>query len=246
MKHQHDPQRWTEDKLEVPQALRAALGDARADGPNAEQLARLMAAVSVPIESTAPGATPAQVGAGLRVLRPLGKLIAIAAVVAAIGYGAMRGTMSPSAPTSERSRDAPFPVTVPAEAGRAASAARDMPVSAATETTSDGPQPEPPVVELRTRRAPSQRPHVNPADEIALLQRAKRTIAAEPARALELLATHRRDFPAGAFVEEREALMIEAQVALGRIAQARKAHAAFAARYPQSAYMRRLDGLLSE
>lgn len=58
--------------------------------------------------------------------------------------------------------------------------------------------------------------------------------AGEPARALERIRRHAKEFPNGILTEEREAIAINALVSLGRYPEATKRASAFRARYPQS------------
>ena len=76
--------------------------------------------------------------------------------------------------------------------------------------------------------------------EIALLVRARRVLAAAPARSLVLVAEHERSYPHGAFAEEREVIAIDALHQLGRDAQAQSRASAFARDYPQSAHRKRV------
>ncbi|HVW29664.1 MAG TPA: hypothetical protein VHC69_30080 [Polyangiaceae bacterium] len=82
--------------------------------------------------------------------------------------------------------------------------------------------------------------------EATLLGRAHRALASNPALALSLTNEHRREYPSGALGQERDLIAIEALVGLGRLAEARDRAAAFRARYPSSAHLRRIDRLLGE
>jgi hypothetical protein len=71
--------------------------------------------------------------------------------------------------------------------------------------------------------------------EIALLLRARRALAAgDAARALAVLERHRRRWPAGELLQEREVLTIQALAAAGSRAEARQRADAFLARFPSS------------
>lgn len=78
--------------------------------------------------------------------------------------------------------------------------------------------------------------------ELHLMQRAhaayKRT---DYSAALALLAAHARKFPHGSLAEQREALRVRSLVGAGRSEEARRATAAFAARFPRSVLLSRLD-----
>jgi TolA-binding protein len=59
--------------------------------------------------------------------------------------------------------------------------------------------------------------------------------------ALVLVAEHARRYPNGRLAEEREALRIRSLAGSGRTADARRAIAAFAARFPRSVLLPRLQ-----
>jgi len=92
-----------------------------------------------------------------------------------------------------------------------------------------------------------QRPHravttqESYAAELQLLQRAQSAYARHDfAGALALLAEHGHRFPNGRLAEEREALRVRSLARAGRSDQARRALAAFAGRFPHSAFLPRL------
>jgi len=82
--------------------------------------------------------------------------------------------------------------------------------------------------------------------ERAVLDPARAALAAgDPARALEQVKRHAKEFPAGILSEEREAIAINALVGLGSYAQATKRAAAFRARYPQSLMTHSVDAAMA-
>jgi len=60
-----------------------------------------------------------------------------------------------------------------------------------------------------------------------------------------LLAGREHLFPDGVLTQEREAITIEALVHTGRLEEARAGLGTFAARYPGSGYLRRLQALVA-
>lgn len=84
----------------------------------------------------------------------------------------------------------------------------------------------------------------HPADELALLMRARRVLLNEPARSLALADEHARDYPRGTFVEEREVLAVEALLRLGEAQQALRRGSAFLRAHPGSAHRVRILELL--
>ena len=77
--------------------------------------------------------------------------------------------------------------------------------------------------------------------EIELIDRAQRALAHQPSVAQKWVEEHMRRFPEGTFVQEREAVAIEALVREGRMVEAGTRGAQFRARFPESAYLRRID-----
>jgi hypothetical protein len=80
--------------------------------------------------------------------------------------------------------------------------------------------------------------------EIQLLHSAQDALGGAPARALDLALRHAARFPGSVLGQEREVLAIDALVRLGRLGEARARAAAFAARFPTSAHLRRLEALV--
>jgi hypothetical protein len=80
--------------------------------------------------------------------------------------------------------------------------------------------------------------------ELRLLLQARRALEVTPTRALLLIEQHAREFPASAFIEEREALAIEALARASQPAEAKRRERTFEARFPHSAYLRRLASVL--
>jgi len=88
-----------------------------------------------------------------------------------------------------------------------------------------------------TRRPhPAQRTRdADPLAEVELLQHAHLAYARRDFRgALALVAEHARRFPTGPLAEECEALRVESLLAAGHAVEAKRASAAFAARFPRS------------
>ena len=117
--------------------------------------------------------------------------------------------------------------------------------------------PEPPAVRASAPAlgpaeapAPSARSHPHRvlapqesyAAELQLLQRAQSEYASHDfTNALVLVAEHGRRFPNGRLAEEREALRVRSLARAGRGDEARRALAAFARRFPHSAFLPRLQ-----
>jgi hypothetical protein len=109
-------------------------------------------------------------------------------------------------------------------------------------TATEAPAPE----AMPTRRPrPLHRllsPQESYAVELELLRRARSDFASHDfSDALVLVAEHARRFPNGRLAEEREALRVRSLAGAGRDDEARRVLAAFAKRFPRSAFLPRLE-----
>jgi hypothetical protein len=103
------------------------------------------------------------------------------------------------------------------------------------------PAPLPKTIERR-RPAHGATPQESYAVELGLLRRAQVAYASSDfSSALVLVAEHARRFPTGRLAEEREALRVRSLVGSGRLDDARRAVAGFAARFPRSVLLSRLQ-----
>jgi hypothetical protein len=84
-------------------------------------------------------------------------------------------------------------------------------------------------------------PNDTAADEVALVDRASRTLGSDANAALRLAEEHAQRFPNGALTQEREFVAIEALKLLGRTAEANDRIDRFRVRFPGSAHLRRLE-----
>ncbi|HVV52239.1 MAG TPA: hypothetical protein VHO06_21395 [Polyangia bacterium] len=177
-----------------------------------------LAARSVPV--------PAPRGAGLA---RFAAVASIALVVGAVGaVAALRGRVEPAA--------------APPVAPLAVPAVRD-------ESVGDVAGESPPVVPPAPTMTRSARPPRIPTSadpftaELELLQRAQAAYARRDlSEALTVVAEHARRFPRGHLAEEREALRVRLLVRMGRAAAAKRAEADFAARFPRSVLLPRVEG----
>lgn len=85
---------------------------------------------------------------------------------------------------------------------------------------------------------------VDTETEVQLLQRAQDALDRSPAQALDLISRHAARFPGSGLGQEREVIAVDALVRLGHVGEARARAAAFAARFPTSAHLRRLAALV--
>jgi hypothetical protein len=155
--------------------------------------------------------------------------------------------VDPVTPPTAAARAIPAPAPAPPIPASAEPAARpaDPPPSSAptalasTAITSPDPTPGSPPSTL-TALSPTE----DSETEIQLLQRAQDALGSAPTRALDLVNRHAAKFPGSAFGQEREVLAIDALVRLGRHSEARARAASFAARFPTSAHLHRLEALV--
>jgi hypothetical protein len=75
--------------------------------------------------------------------------------------------------------------------------------------------------------------------EIDLLRSARANLTSRPREAYRLAELHRREFPTGVFVQERDALAIEALLRAGELKEARALAEKFVERYPGSPHAHR-------
>lgn len=140
----------------------------------------------------------------------------------------------PALPVEEATAPAPQSTRSPLRqrAPQAAAAAMPSPQPTGASASSEEPQP---AIEPAPER-PS---------ELALLAQARRVLRSSPAQTLRLTTEHQEHFGAGALVEEREVLAIEALVRLGRHSQATSRSERFARRYPRSIHAGRIAAVLA-
>jgi hypothetical protein len=82
------------------------------------------------------------------------------------------------------------------------------------------------------------------ADEARLLEEARHALADNPARALELANRHQELLPSGQLGAERDFIVVDALLRLGRRDEAERRAAPRLAKSPDSLYARRLRQLL--
>lgn len=93
-----------------------------------------------------------------------------------------------------------------------------------------------------TGDSPEKEPGI--AVEARLLERARSELAGRPGQALELAARHQRQYPTGQLSAERELIVVDALLRLGRRAEAEQRAAPQIESHPDSLYARRMRQLL--
>ncbi|MCA9706522.1 MAG: hypothetical protein KDK70_11785 [Myxococcales bacterium] len=139
-----------------------------------------------------------------------------------------------------------------------AQALDEVEAEAADAVEAEAAEAEPSAPTPRRRRASKAEPADAPGSSLAdasaddvlrearLVARARSSLASDPARALSLTQDAEEEFPRGQLVEERQAIAVQALVALGRHDQARRQGAAFLARFSHSAHAAAVRRALSD
>lgn len=208
-------------------------------GPSEDQLARMLRAVEAGPSGDLSAAGPSL---GKPLALKLVKLTVVALGVVATGLG-----------ITWRVPSLPPPLPVIPRVETSVPPAPPTPVHhrlAGGSTTSEAPavtarpaEPKEPAKGSRRRRT-SDEGSGSLVDELALLQRARRILLKDPARALTLADEHARDYPRGVFAEERELLAVQALLATDQRAVAERRARRFARVHPSSVHAHRMRVLL--
>ncbi|MBX7192609.1 MAG: hypothetical protein K1X94_11155 [Sandaracinaceae bacterium] len=178
------------------------------------------------------GGPPPDGGSSL-VMKGAGAVLAAAAIVTFAWLAASRTdpvrVPVAIAPSPDRAQRPPAPPEHVAE--------HPATIAPALDTTSIEPAER--AEELRPRVV-RRAARTDPAAEHALLMEARRALASDPARALELAESHRAQYPRGLLAQEREMIAIDALEALGRASAARARAGEFIHRWTDSSYAGRL------
>jgi hypothetical protein len=243
-----DPPRLRHLLGEQGDPLASALDELRATTPTAPELydlgAKLGVAVAPPTLGAATGAATT-----LKAL-PFGKWLSV--FVAPFAVGAGLGTamvvgsqllvprtfqVSESSSVSIPSSSTPAPHD-PAARASANAMFREPPPPLAPTAAKESQENAPLLDEQSdSTRGPSER---------ELLWRARRALDHDPLLTLSLTSDHALRFGADGLTQEREVLVIDALLRLGRRSEAERRTAEFRARFPGSVYVRRLDVLMAD
>lgn len=235
-----DPRRLIDDDA-TSGVLRRDLANARATDPGYDveaAVARFEASLSA-----APGGEIVASGAKRSAVGWIvgGGAVAAAALAWSIGRDPMPVAADRSAPAV-----APAPASAPAHVDEpivpppptasppAPAIAADPPAPARKRTM---PAPTPP-------RAPEPKDDDALAREMAATAAAKRALATDPARALELVAEANREFGKSVYAEDREGIAVLALARLGRAAEARTRGEAYLVAHPKGSYADRIRDVL--
>jgi type IV secretory pathway VirB10-like protein len=229
--------RWSEEAPELLGEAKAAHAEL---GPSAAQLDAMLARIERALPSAGGAARSARAhGLTSGAWKLAGGLISVLVLLGAAYFATRADEPAPVEPAPLPVR--PGPVVDAVDAAPAPPSALEPPAPPAAPEL---PQPPSAVEPPTPRPARATPPSVDPAAELALLERARRTVAHDPARALALTDEHRQTFRPGLFAEERELLAIEALIALGRRDAATRRTRAFERTHPNSVHAHRLAQIL--
>jgi len=231
----------------LEQRLAGLVEGARADVGTPEQVMQLEASLLPLIGSPVPGPGPGTPAAGptasgggaASVGATAGiKATAIAvAVIAAAGGGLWLHSTQTPAPVPVEQR-APVSVVVPVEP---TTPTPSIGPEAPVEPPAMAPAPSHPSSPAGGPGASKETPALSEPD---LIGQAQTALAGNPVRALSLCEKHRKQFPHGVLVQEREVLAIEALAKLGRHAQAVDRGERFMKAFPSSAHRSKIVGII--
>ena len=233
-----DPRRWLDDD----QASRAAVDLLRHVQPPKAPPAAVRVALGKQLASmVAASGTRAAAGIGWA------KLAVLSVAVAGVGTGAAIWTLSHRSPTHPG-----FPPPVEVAGGSAE--VDGQPAKDSEKAENDPPAPQVGGASARSvdrpralpaPSVPSAEPRDRLAEEEAILEEARKTLARDPTRALTLLRRHQSRFPNGERTAERMYLSVDCLGRLGKQGAAKREADALVERYPNSAYARRAPLLLT-
>jgi len=229
-----DPPRLLDASGGAEPGLRDLLSAAKNDVGSDAQVARLAERLGPLLAPPALPAPPiAATASGMGAALKLG-LVGVALIVA--GGGAWQLSTSKLAPPSATIPPHAAPPLAPASPVVAASPSPSPAASLVESPAPAASDVEPPAVS----NVPGKPAPPAQLSEAELLEQARSALKSDPARALARANEHRRRFPGGVLVQEREVLAIQALRQLGRTAEADSRAAAFEKAFPGSAFQRKL------
>lgn len=230
-----DPPRLSDPRFGAPGELGRLFRAAEADLPSDAQLSamagRLGPLLALPGAATPPS-SPTGVPKALKLGLVAGALLGAAAIAVSVTRQAppLEKPVPPAvAPALSHGVSAP-PASVIAPVVEASPSAAPPPTASASAMPSSVP--------------PRSQP--TPLNEAPLLERARRALARDPARALALTKQHEQSFPNGLLKQEREVIAIDALRRLGKSQQAGDRAGRFEKQFPDSAHRRAVESGLNQ
>lgn len=234
-----DPRSWLDMTGDEPSPLlRNLLDSAKADDPQAADVARLTAKLAAALP---PGTlTPDGGGGGGGGMSGAGSAGAGGAAGWAIGGGVLIGLAVLGGVVATSPSGAPLaPHTTTAVVSDLRTALPD--VAPVVSVATSGSALAPPLLPTASVAAPPTEA------ESAMLARAYEELRhGSPQRAMAIAGEHARAYPHGSFAQEREMIAIEALTKLGDRAGAQARAAAFRKTYPRSSHLPRLATISPE
>ncbi len=244
------PRRWLETEeasAEAQELLRAGRSPPRMDDAVRGRSRRRVAGLAVlPV---AAGALASWPQLALGALAGAVGTVAVMSVLTAVASRSVPTPITSAAPPTERPpalyRDrAPLPTRAPARVSDPSDRTSDAVPMPAQATAGSARSPV-----VGTRPAASESPpSAPPADglqqEIQLLEEARRKLSSEPGQARRVLLEHEQRFAGGQLRIEREFLLIDALVRLGRRSEAESRARVLEGQAPTSLYGERLTQIL--
>lgn len=169
--------------------------------------------------------------------------VVAAAAVGGVLYLSQPDATSPETTTPSTTQSAPSSPSAVAPATAAPSSTTSAVEALPTASPSALPTSAQPPPSPTTLPSATATPSASPPSEISLLRDAQTALGSNPQQALTLCQQHATLYPAGALSQEREVIVIEALVRLGRTAEAKSRATAFIAAHPGSTHTRRLEVL---
>lgn len=227
-----DPKRWLESDEasgEVLELLRVGKPPSSLDAvARARSVRRVTALGAVPLAAAASVSWPQiALGAGIGMIGTLATMSALQLLLGQEPPTARIPAASSAKPIAIASRAVPL---------------RDAPLAPVAASSTPPPRPSPQPSSASSEAPPFQD---QLAQEIALLESARRKLSSSPSAALSALRDHELRFPAGQLRIEREFLIVDALVRLGRRPEAEARARALAQQAPQSLYGERLQRILN-
>lgn len=253
-------------QVPAPTELERLFRTARRDVPTLLEQRRLQNSVLAAVRAgqpPAPDLIEQPLDSGAAIGKLAAKLLGSLGVVAvmALGIGQWRQhrnqvTRSASDPPQStlmaRSTEAPsalIDARVTASSNADESSSRTTaPTAQASTSEEPGQRGAAPAPAVASDRGPSERtrPKTDLPNEAALIDQAHRELTANPARALQLTEMHRRLYPRGLLVQEREVIAIDALARLGKARAAEQRGSAFRNEQPHSIHELRLREVLGD
>jgi hypothetical protein len=232
-----DLRRWAEEGARADE-LRL-LDASRSERAPAESRDRTLKALGISAAVTTVAATSTATAATAGGLSLVGKIVGVSVLASGLVAGGLwvRGSHR-SAPASQPATMPAPAVVAPSEPEPASHAEPPAPVVSSASAT-------PARVGNPSRSAHSASPDDRLSHEVVALERAHQALAShDPDAALRMLDEYRAQFPGGVLSSDATVLRVEALLAKGDLAGARRLADAYSTAHPDSPYAKRIEDLV--